>query len=211
MDPVTAGLLIAGAGTAAASGIGQILGGRKQAKYNKERLDELLARRERGDLGLSGEQEALLSRQLNDPAKAAAQQQQQRSELMEVATGGGASGADLSRLRTERARTVTGAAQNAALQIAGADEAARRQQEAEIEARFGARTARNQQNLAAITNAAAQTAGAVGQISGSTPGAATGSTLWGSMFGSDERAELRSLAQQDPQRFIELFLQATGG
>jgi len=137
-------------------------------KANKKRLEELTRLKQAGQLGLGGREEQLLSARLTQPVQQAAQQAQSRTEALQAASGG-TSGADLSRLRTEQARTLSAGAQVAGAQVEAANLAAKRAQENEIEQRRAAVSQRKKDAINSIFGGATQAAGAAGAIAGSVP------------------------------------------
>lgn len=174
MDPVTLALLIGG-GLGAVQGIGSSMANNQQQKYNREQLDELMKLQASGGLGLTPDEQRLMDQQLMNPVQAAASQMQTAQQQALAASNGGASGAQLARLRQEQARTITGAQQQAASQILAADQARALQQKNEIEARQAAKAAYKQDDFNAILGGLSQLAGPIGMLAGAPPGTATAS------------------------------------
>jgi hypothetical protein len=208
MDPVSIALLASGALSAGAGVAGSLLNN-KQQRYNREQLDALMRRKESGTLGMSGTQQRLLDQQLNAPVASAASQAQQRAEQIAAATGG-TSGADLSRLRTERDRTVASGAQNAALQIAAANEQERMRQLNEIEQRLAAQSAMRRDDFNQIAGGFSQAMGPIGELAGGPPATLRMSNLFGGRFSREETETLLQFAEQDPDGFSRMFRNAMG-
>ena len=164
MDPVTLGILAA---AAIAKGTGSALQARaikKAQEPYQERLDELEKMQSRGQLGLTGEEEALLLRRTADPGRAlAAQRLEQQQALSSGALG---SGEVLSQL-TQQAEAERAALDRAQQAAAEADIQKKRSQEAEIHglaqqlAQMAAQ--RKAQLIGGITGAVSQGLGTAGQ------------------------------------------------
>lgn len=220
--PLIAGGISAAAG--AAGGIAPTLANNQLQKRNREKLDELLQREKQGKLGLTPAQQRILDQRLQSPVAAAAAEARSRAEQIQAA-GGVQSGADLSRLRTEQTRQVATGAQQAALQVAMADEAARASQLDEIEQRSQMKAQMKADDIAQILGAVSQTAGTVGLAAGSVPGTFQLAQMFGTKFSADERKQLAEYARSNPEGFKALLqsildgttmpggtnLQATGG
>ncbi|HEY6866245.1 MAG TPA: hypothetical protein VI792_03245 [Candidatus Eisenbacteria bacterium] len=181
MDPVTLALLAAGG---LGAGIGSTFQNNKQQRYNNQQLDELLNRQAHGQLGLTPQQQDLYTHQMLTPIQATAQQMQNQQAQALAARGDTASGADLARLRTEQARTIAGAQQQAGQQLMAANEAAKLQQRNEIEQRLGEQAAMRRDDYNQILGGITQTAGAFGAAAGAAPGTMTASGMFGGGGGS---------------------------
>lgn len=200
-------LLAIGAAAAGAAGLGQAVysaaAGNPAQRRNRQQLERLLEQERAGNLGLSATRQRLMYQQQTDPVRNYAMQQRQNYERVAAATGD-QSGGDLARLRQEQGRMIGRASQDAALNVAAADEQRRQQQRAEIDQRTAARTAYNQQRAAQTFGGVAQMGAAVGQLAGSPAG----------MLGPlTERIGpwLRQLQQADPEAYNELMRRAVAG
>lgn len=201
---------LAGSGIAALGGLAQtvysIAAPNPAAKRNRQQLERLLALEREGKLGLSGTQQRLMYQAQTDPVRAYAAQQRQQYERMAAASGD-QSGAELARLRQEQGRMVGGAAQNAGLNVAAANEQRRQEQRQEIDQRTMAK-----QQFAA--DRAAQAFGGISQMA-SAVGAAAGSPP--NTFGPlTERTGtyLQGLQKSNPDeynRLMQLAIQAMAG
>jgi hypothetical protein len=152
-----------------AQGIGTSFANNEMQRRNREMLDELLGREARGQLGMTPEQQRVMGQALSTPIAQRAQEDQQRSEAIAAAAGGSVSGADLSRLRTESSRATDRARQDAAMQVALAQQAAIQQQRNEIEQRMGLKAALRRDDIEGILTPLAQGMSAAGQAAGSPP------------------------------------------
>lgn len=168
MDPMTA-LMLASIGTTGALGLGQgianTIANNPEQKLVKQQLDELNRKKAAGNLGLTGEQQQLMSQSLNAPVQNAAAQGRARAEQI-AASMGGSSGADLSRLRQEQGRTVAMGAQNAAQQVAAANLAAKQQQLDEINRLTAMKSGLRSDDYNSIFSGLSQMAGAAGGMAG---------------------------------------------
>lgn len=213
MDPATLALLAKlglGGGSAILGPIQGIVGSlanNPQQKRNREQLDELLTREKAGTLGLTGDQRQVLDQQLNAPVAAAAQQARSRAEAIQAAAGSGASGADLSRLRTEQSRTQALGAQNAAAQIGAADLAAQQQQKNEIEQRTALKSALRADDYNQIFAGLAQGAETAGSVAG-VPGMTKKSTA---QFTPQEQDTLTSFMRNNPDDPLVPIIQSLLG
>lgn len=183
------GLGVAGVG----GGIAQAIAGNKYAKYNKDQLAKL----QKGPKGLSAKQEDLLQTRLMSPVQTAAAQARSRAEQIQASSGAGASGADLSRLRTEQTKTLADSAQNAALQIAAADEAKKQATKQEIEQRMALQSQIRKDNIGAIFGGLSQTAGAAGAIAAQPKL----ENLFATTYAPDEMSALADFAKSNPEEF----------
>ena len=162
MDPVTIGIL---AGGALAKGIGaagsQIAQGQRLfGKAQEERLKELERLEEMNALGLTSAEQSAMNRLLMDPQQALAQERLQRQQALLASSGALSSGDALNQLMM-RDEQEARAMDRASAQIAQADMARARQQEAEIrdlEARESARDAATGAAVSAFFGAAGSSA-----------------------------------------------------
>ena len=162
MDPVAIGILAGGAlakGLGAAGG--QIAQGRRLfGKAQEERLKELERLEEMNALGLTSQEQSAMNRLLMDPQQALAQERLQRQQALLASSGALSSGDALNQLMMQSEQEKI-AQDRAAAQIAQADMARARQQEAEIrdlQARESARDASTGAAVAAFLGAAGSSA-----------------------------------------------------
>lgn len=174
MNPMLIAAAIAAlAGTA--QGIAKSTTNNKAQRHNKAALEALMAKEEQGNLGMSPEEKQQLSQQLNVPVQQAAAQGQQRAEQIAAASGQ-SSGADLSRLRTERDRATSTGAQQAALAVSGANQMRADEQRNELEQRLGMQTAMRQDDWKDGFMGLNQGATVLGGAMAAPPGSTTGAT-----------------------------------
>lgn len=161
------------AGATGALGLAQagvnILANNEAQKRNREKLEQLMRMEAGGQLGLTGTEERLMQRRMNDPVAQAAQAAQSRAARIAATMGEGASGGDLAQLRQEAQQLRAGGAQNTALAVSEADRAAAEQQKNEIEQRMALKLAMRRDDIDQAFNAASQLAGAAGQAAGAPP------------------------------------------
>jgi len=193
----------------AAVGIGQAVQSVKAndelQKRNKMKLDQLLQRERTGELGLSGTQKTLLDQQLNSPIAAMAAQGRERGEQLMAASGGG-SGADLSRLRTEQARTVSDASQNAALQIAAANEQRRQEERNEIEQRAAAQAAMKRDDVNSTFGALSDGLGAVGALAGMPPASQKLANAFGAKLSAEDMKKISKLSDDELGAYLKQLM-----
>lgn len=173
--PLAAAILAAQGLTAAGTaglGIAQAAQGVKASKrareLNEEQLNELLALRKSGQLGLSGQQQRLAEQRLLTPLRTTAGESRQRLEAQAAATGNVAAG-DIARQRRDADIALGRGSQAAATQIAAEDLAQRQAQEEEIEQRIAFDEAQKRDIVNQIFGAGAQAAGAAGAVAGGVP------------------------------------------
>ena len=213
MDPLTISAL-------ASLGIGGLQAGLNSIataparKRNKKKIGELEDLQKGGGFGLTGTEERILEDRLMSPVQQAALDMRNRSEQLGAA-GGGLSGAQASRLRTEQARTVGAGAQQAGLQVDAADEQKEREQQAELEGRLALKDAMRRDTFQGIISPLSQAAGPIGALAGLPPGA-----MNQGMFGArgSEKIDvsklkprdlnkIMALADQDPDAFQRVLAQ----
>lgn len=216
MGPIDPSMLAALGGTGAlgiAQGIASAVADQGYQKRNKEQLNALLAREKAGTLGLTGQQRGILDQSLNAPVAAAAAQARSRAEQIQASSGDG-SGADLSRLRVEQGRTQAAGAQQAALQIAQADDAAQQMQKSEIEQREALKGSLRRDDYNSIFSGLQQAAAAGGQLAGVPKGMAGAgsespamglSSLMTQRYSPDELSTIQGFARDNPQDFIAML------
>ena len=240
--PLAAGILaaqgIAAAGTAGL-GIAQAAQGVKASKrsreLNEEQLEELLALRKSGQLGLSGQQQRLAEQRLLTPLRTTAGESRQRLEAQAAATGNVAAG-DIARQRRDADIALGRGSQAAATQIAAEDLAAKQVQEQELEQRIALEEAQKRDIVNQIFGAGAQAAGAAGAVAGGVPEVLRATAPFGGAGSGGEivdtgklarnldaiegmnpemKAKLLEVAEQDPSALPALLhalgLQGGGG
>lgn len=161
MDPVTLALLGLGGATGIAQGVANAALTGKQAKQNKEQLQETERLVEQG-VGLTSPERQLMNTQLLDPVMRAATATRGRAEQV-AASGGAQTGADLAALRQEQAQTIGRGAQSAAAQVNAADQARLQQRRNELEQRRALQIALQRDIINSILDPLSQAAGAGGQ------------------------------------------------
>lgn len=189
---------------AVAQGIFQATANDALQRENRKRLDELLRREEAGRLGLDAGEQQLLAGQFTAPVQQQAAAARSRAEQLASASGG-VSGADLSRLRQEQQAQTSTAAQNAALQIAGLNEAARQSQLQEISQRTALKSGLKADDIGAVFDGIAQAASASGQAFGAPPATFTAAGAGGTAFASPEEQQLVEFFRANPEAREEIL------
>jgi len=115
------------------------------SKEQERRLNELLAKREQGRLGLDEQERQIMERQQLSPVRAIAGEQQMRDEAAMASSGNFSAAARDASLRRGR-DAVAEQARRAGLAIAQQDLVRKRQQEREIEELHGYKSMREIQN-----------------------------------------------------------------
>lgn len=167
--PLQAGLAIGSAGLGIAQTIAANRAGKRAREENERQLEELLRRREAGQLGLTGAERRSAEQQLLTPVQITAAEQQQRIQA-QTAAGGSRSAGDIARARRRIEGTQALGAQAAASNILQQDIQARRLQEQEIEARLDAEKSLKLEKINRTFGAISQGAEALGGLAGSPPG-----------------------------------------
>lgn len=212
LTPLALGLTGASAVAGIAQGIGDAKANDPLQKRNSRKLAELVHQERTGELGLSGSERTLLDQQLMSPVAAAAAAQRRRGEQLLASAGGvgGASGADLARLREEQARSTGAAAQNASLQIAQADQARKLQQENEIEQRKAMQAALKRDDWNAVWGNISQGLGTVGAMAGAPPGTFGIAGMFGEKLTPQDLATLKKLPAATRARLFDEALFGAG-
>jgi hypothetical protein len=193
LGPLELGLTAGSGILGVAQGVGAMKANNDQAARNKMKLEQLLDRERRGELGLSGGESMLLDKQLNAPVAAQASQTRARGEQL-LASSGGASGADLAQLRAEQSRTTADAAQRAALEIAGANQQAKAAQKNEIEQRGALDASLKRDDTDALWGSISEALGVAGAAAGSDPGTFKLAGMFGRNLSATDRAKLSKLS-----------------
>ena len=199
MDPVTAALITSALiGTAISGGQAVAQGAAigKEKKANKSAISQL-EEEQRNGFSLDPETRKLIAMRNERPAGAAAEGNRIANEQLAAAQSGGASGADLSRLRTEASRQRAEVNPEIQRQILAAQLQQRGLKEAELQQRRSLLTGQTLGQIDAAGGALGSAAEGAGAISGTLALGATPLSV------SEEQALMR-LKKTDPQRYARL-------
>lgn len=164
IDPITA-MAIMQAAIAGGKAIGRYAATAPIRERNREEIKRLQELEDTGQLGLSDTQRQGLESMLVSPLQQAAMASRQRAERIGAASRGqGFGAAELAGMRQEQARTEGAGRAAANAQIFQADQAAAAQQRNELEARMGARSAEQIQQIEASLRPITELAAAAGPI-----------------------------------------------
>lgn len=199
MDPVTAALITSALiGTAISGGQavaqGSAIG--KEKKQNKEAIAKLEAEQANG-FSLDPETRRLIAMRNERPAGAAAEGNRIANEQLASAQAGGATGGDLSRLRTEASRQRAAVGPEVQQQILAAQLQQRGLKEAELQQRRSLLTGQRLGQIDAAGGALAGAAEGAGSVAGTL---ALGQTP---LSVSEEQALMR-MKRTDPERYARL-------
>lgn len=180
--------LAALAGASALAGGAQAVGSLVPSKFdkkNKEEIARLEALKQRGALGMSPEERAVMEQSQMNPIRSAAEALQSRGEAFQAATGQ-ASGAQAVQQRRDTASVVGEGIQQAALATQQENIRARRAQEAELSQRQAAQEQRRTDKVKGFLGGLGQAAGAAGMMAGAVPEATRATGLFGARLKSPE-------------------------
>lgn len=174
MPPLLIAMAIAAALSAGAGAI-ESTANNKVQKKNKEEIGNLEALKKAGGFGLNPVEERQMQEELLSPVQQAAAEGRARAEQL-AASAQNASGADLSRLRTEQQRVVGEGGQRAVTQVRAADIAKAAAQKQELEGRYQAQAGMKEDDLRAILGGLAKGAQGAGSAAALPPIAAAPTT-----------------------------------